>query len=116
MAWRKELNKLLVEVLAEQEKEEASLWEKTGVGAKRCREKKVTIALDSDSDDPTVVMSQLPTVNPITKKQMTDPVRNNKCNHIYQKSTIHAMIKQVGLTTPLLVLSKMTHIPTRPRR
>ena len=47
---------------------------------------------------------QLPTIDPITKKQMTYPVRNKKCNHNYQKSTINAMIKEVGLATPPLAL------------
>jgi len=52
-------------------------------------------APDSSSDDDLIVVKTEPcTIDPITKKQIEDPVRNKKCNHIYEKSTIYGMIDQ----------------------
>ena len=145
MAWKKELDQLVMEVL-EQVKEEACRRNSGGiqeglgplvVKAKRPREREVTVielgdTTDEDTDthhplvfphaaalgkkkkpakpnkpdaDLSVDKIQLPTIDPITKKQMTDAVRNKKCNHIYQKSSINAMIKKVGLATPPLALT-----------
>ena len=50
---------------------------------------------DSSSDDDLILVKSEPcTIDPITKKQITEPVRNKKCNHIYEKSTIYGMIEQ----------------------
>ena len=34
------------------------------------------------------------TVDPITKKEIEEPVRNMKCKHIYEKATIYNMMEQ----------------------
>merc|ERR1711936_1218365 len=60
------------------------------------RNKKQNIPPPADSsseDDLIVVKTEHNTIDPITKKQIVDPVRNKKCNHIYEKSTIYSMIE-----------------------
>ncbi len=48
---------------------------------------------DSSSDDDLIVVkTEHNTIDPITKKQIVEPVRNKRCNHIYEKSTIYSMI------------------------
>jgi len=42
----------------------------------------------SDDDDLIVVKTEYNTIDPITKKEIVDPVRNKKCNHIYERETI----------------------------
>ena len=48
----------------------------------------------SSEDDLIVVHCEHCTIDPITKKQITEPMRNKKCNHIYEKATIYSMIEQ----------------------
>jgi len=48
---------------------------------------------DSSSDDDLIVVkTEHNTIDPITKREIVEPVRNKKCNHIYEKSTIYSMI------------------------
>ena len=49
-------------------------------------------AESSDEDDLIVVKTEHNTIDPITKRQIVEPVKNKKCNHIYEKSTIYSMI------------------------
>ena len=46
----------------------------------------------SEEDDLIVVKTEHNTIDPITKRQIVEPVKNKKCNHIYEKSTIYSMI------------------------
>merc|ERR1711902_264852 len=57
------------------------------------KEKERVPSADSDDDDLIVVKTEHNTIDPITKKQIVEPVRNKKCNHIYEKSTIYSMIE-----------------------
>merc|ERR1712029_1090322 len=51
------------------------------------------VSEDSSSDDDLIVVkTEHNTIDPITKKQIVEPVRNKKCNHIYEKSTIYSVI------------------------
>merc|ERR1719192_2630247 len=59
---------------------------------KKEKEKERIPSAESDDDDLIVVKTEHNTIDPITKKQIVDPVRNKKCNHIYEKSTIYSMI------------------------
>merc|ERR1719309_487033 len=43
---------------------------------------------ESSDDDLIVVKTEYNTIDPITKKEIVDPVRNKKCNHIYERGTI----------------------------
>jgi len=55
----------------------------------------------SSDDDLIVVKTEYNTIDPITKKEIVDPVRNKKCNHIYERETILQTIdvaKQNGKT------------------
>jgi len=45
-------------------------------------------ASSSDDDDLIVVKADYTTIDPITRKEIVDPVRNKKCNHIYERETI----------------------------
>ena len=61
------------------------------------KQKKPPAAPDPDSssdDDPLVVKTEPCTIDPITRKQIKDPVKNKKCSHIYGKSTIYGLINQ----------------------
>ena len=60
---------------------------------RRKKEKERVPSADSDDDDLIVVKTEHNTIDPITKKQIVEPVRNKKCNHIYEKSTIYSMIE-----------------------
>merc|ERR1719336_2456778 len=60
---------------------------------RRKKEKERVPSAESDDDDLIVVKTEHNTIDPITKKQIVEPVRNKKCNHIYEKSTIYSMIE-----------------------
>jgi SUMO ligase MMS21 Smc5/6 complex component len=52
----------------------------------------ILLKAESSDDDLIVVKTEYNTVDPITKKEIVDPVRNKRCNHVYERSTIYSMI------------------------
>jgi SUMO ligase MMS21 Smc5/6 complex component len=58
---------------------------------------------ESSDDDLIVVKTEYNTVDPITKKEIVDPVRNKRCNHVYERSTIYSMIDLARYPGPLLL-------------
>ena len=49
---------------------------------------------NSDSgDDLAVTAVSVQTIDPYTKVQFVDPVKNTRCNHTYEKSTIEELIR-----------------------
>ena len=63
-----------------------------GQGTWKSTKKAESPVESSDDDDLIVVKTEHNTIDPITKKQIVEPVKNKKCNHIYEKSTIYSMI------------------------
>ena len=52
-----------------------------------------------DGDDDLVATNvQLNTVDPITKGKIKDPVRNRKCDHVYEKSSILQLMANNAMT------------------
>merc|ERR1719228_342937 len=64
----------------------------TGRGKRSKKFSSPSPAESSSDDDLIVVKTEHNTIDPITKKQIVDPVKNKKCKHIYEKSTIYSMI------------------------
>merc|ERR1712200_127364 len=48
---------------------------------------------DSSDDDLIVVKTEHNTIDPITKKEIEEPVKNKLCGHVYEKSSIYSMIE-----------------------
>ena len=57
-----------------------------------CWKKAESPAESSDEDDLIVIKTEHNTIDQEAKKQIVEPVKNKKCNHIYEKSTIYSMI------------------------
>ena len=54
------------------------------------------IPSSDDEDDLKVVKTDHWTIDPLTKKQIMEPLKNKSCNHIYEKATIYKLIEQAS--------------------
>jgi len=77
-----------------EESEIAAMDKKKGKGRGKKSKPAKPAPDSSDEDDLIVVKTDYNTVDPITKREIVDPVKNKKCGHIYEKSTIYPMIDQ----------------------
>ena len=56
-------------------------------------EMEVDGATGDDGDDLAVTGEQIQTIDPYTKKEFVDPVKNKLCGHPYEKETIFELIR-----------------------
>lgn len=53
---------------------------------------------DEDEDGFMVADVQISTMDPFTMKEMTDPVKSNKCGHAFEKSSMMQVLKNKPTT------------------
>lgn len=61
-----------------------------------CLSKAAAAAAEKDSDEGELVATQVGFnfIDPISKKRMTDPVRNKHCRHVYDRTSVTSMISR----------------------
>ena len=56
-------------------------------------ESEAAAAADDDGEDIAVTSQAIQTIDPYTKREFVDPVKNVVCNHAYERSTIMELLK-----------------------
>ena len=65
---------------------------------------------DSQEEDLIMTQSTGDTIDPITKKQMVDPVKNSFCGHSYERNSIMALIAKTKTRCPIAGCPNMEFI------
>ena len=63
-----------------------------------------------DEDDLVMTQTTGDTIDPITKRQMTDPVKNTFCGHSYERASVLAMITRNKIKCPIAGCPNDTYI------
>ena len=72
---------------------------------------------DDDGEDVCMTQVEVNTICPISRKEMVQPMKNKACGHVYDKTSIEAIVNQANsLYPPQITYCPVIGCPSRERR
>ena len=72
---------------------------------------------DDDGEDVCMTQVEVNTICPISRKEMVQPMKNKACGHVYDKTSIEAIVNQAkSLYPPQITYCPVIGCPSRERR
>ena len=72
---------------------------------------------DDDGEDVCMTQVEVNTICPISRKEMVQPMKNKACGHVYDKTSIEAIVTQANsLYPPQITYCPVIGCPSRERR